>query len=99
MDKMREQFEEWRLAKFCGGEERLKKCSNAPDVYYYTSEQEAWKAWQASRAALVIELPMPAKPVEPEDAFDDSWMDGYHAAVRTRNTCISLIQSAGIPAK
>ena len=44
-------FEAWRLANFCGGEERLKKCSNAPDVYYYTPEQEAWRVWQA-RAAL-----------------------------------------------
>lgn len=44
-------FEAWRLEKGCGGAERLKKCSNAPDVYYYTAEQEAWKVWQA-RAAL-----------------------------------------------
>ncbi|WP_425915994.1 hypothetical protein [Pseudomonas sp. GWSMS-1] len=44
-------FEAWRLEKFCGGVERLKKCSNAPDVYYYTAEQEAWMAWSA-RAAL-----------------------------------------------
>ena len=47
----RSAFEAWRLATFCGGDERLKKCSNAPDVYYYTAEQEAWKVWQA-RARL-----------------------------------------------
>lgn len=50
-DKMREEFEAWRLREFCGGAERLKRCSNAPETYYYTAEQEAWKAWQASRAA------------------------------------------------
>jgi hypothetical protein len=49
-------FEAWRLEKFCGGVERLKKCSNAPDVYYYTAEQEAWTVWQA-RAALTAPAP------------------------------------------
>jgi hypothetical protein len=44
-------FESWRLEKFCGGAERLKKCSNASDVYYYTEVQEAWKVWQV-RAQL-----------------------------------------------
>lgn len=46
----REAFEAWRLEKFCGGTERLKKCSNAPDVYYYAAEQEAWKTWRAALA-------------------------------------------------
>lgn len=63
----REQFEAWRLARFCGGVERLKKCSNAPDVYYYTAEQAAWLAWQASRAVVVVELP---DPIEVHDSGD-----------------------------
>lgn len=59
MEQEREAFEAWRLEKFCGGTERLRKCSNAPDVYYFTAEQEAWKVWQA-RAALT------ASPAQPE---------------------------------
>lgn len=47
IDQERADFEAWRIANFCGGHERLKKCSNAPAVYYYTAEQEAWKVWQA----------------------------------------------------
>lgn len=98
-DKMREEFEAWRLRKFCGGAERLKKCSNAPEIYYYTAEQEAWETWQASRAALVVELPKPVEPEEPEDAFDDSWMDGFNAAGRMRDACASAIEAAGVRVK
>lgn len=57
-EKMREEFEAWRLGVFCGGEQRLKKCANAPEVYYYTEVQAAWQAWQASRESLVVELPV-----------------------------------------
>ena len=56
IEPRRKTFEAWRLAKFCGGEERLKKCSNAPDVYYYTAEQESWKAWNAALNSIVVEL-------------------------------------------
>jgi hypothetical protein len=79
-DKMRAEFEAWRLAKFCGGVERLKKCSNAHDVYYYTAEQEAWTAWKESRAALVVELPM---------ATDDD-------LVELLEECRAAIEAAGV---
>lgn len=55
-EKMREEFEAWRLSVFCGGENRLNKCANAPDVYYYTEVQSAWVDWQASRESLVIDF-------------------------------------------
>lgn len=86
-DKMREEFEAWRLAKFCGGEERLKKCSNAPDVYYYTSEQAAWQAWQASRAALAVELP----DSRSLSASGDPWS--------VRDWCKGAIEAAGVKVK
>jgi hypothetical protein len=50
-DKMRDEFEAWRLATFCGGIDRLKTCRNASDTYYYADVHQSWKAWQASRAA------------------------------------------------
>lgn len=70
MDAERAAFEAWRLEKFCGGAERLKKCSNAPDVYYYSAEQEAWKVWQA-RASLPVGVPdgYALVPVEPTEAM------------------------------
>lgn len=56
-DKMREEFEVWYLGKFCGGTERLKRCHNMQDIYYFTGVQSIWIAWLASREALVIDLP------------------------------------------
>lgn len=58
-DLMRNQFEEWQLQTYCGGGERLRKCKNDESYYYYTDVQLKWKAWQASREFLVIELPKP----------------------------------------
>lgn len=56
-DISREQFEAWYLEKHCGGIDRVKTCSNAPDTYYYTDTQTKWVAWQASREAVAVELP------------------------------------------
>lgn len=56
-DISREQFEAWYLEKHCGGIDRVKTCSNAPDTYYYTDTQTKWVAWQASREAVVVALP------------------------------------------
>ncbi|EQA5722308.1 hypothetical protein AUN02_20765 [Cronobacter sakazakii] len=50
MDKSREQFEEFA--------EREKLSLAYGDCgYVYTSTEMAWRSWQASRAALEIELP------------------------------------------
>lgn len=62
----REAFEAWRLEKFCGGAERLKKCSNAPEVYYYAAEQEAWKTWRQAWRAL---LAAPIAQTAPQGKF------------------------------
>lgn len=56
--------------------------------------------WLASRRELVIELPPPyPMPEEPEDAFDDSWMDAYHAATGMRRVCLAAIEAAGVKVK
>lgn len=86
-ESMREEFEEWRIDKFCGGGDRLKKCSNAPDVYYYTAEQEAWITWQASRAALCVEFPLPVKRAHHEYDL------GYNEAL---DHCEEAIHAAGV---
>lgn len=95
-DLMRNQFEEWQLQTYCGGSERLRKCKNDESYYYYTDVQLKWKAWQASRECLVIELPAePEHPEDPEEAIDDSHMDAYHSAIRMRNACRDSIHEAG----
>ena len=60
MDKSREQFEEWAI--------NHKNHHNLPVFVFYKDHNGdyvdieaklAWQAWQASRAALVVELPVP----------------------------------------
>lgn len=46
--------------------------------------------------APAIVLPMPVMPEQPEDAIDDSWMDGYNAAGRMREDCMRAIEAAGL---
>lgn len=60
----------------------------------------AWAGWEASRAALVIELPpMPDVPEDPEEAIDDSHMDAYHSAIGMRHACLKFIEAAGVKVK
>ena len=57
-DKMREEFEAW-YEGHCAPLESdwFKRDSDFPDDYDYFPAQEAWYGWQASRAALCVELP------------------------------------------
>lgn len=98
-DKMREEFEAWAITSAWMG--LSGECLEFIDGGYVNCEvQAAWLAWQASREALVIELPPePSVPDEPEEAIDDSFMDGYYAAQGMRNACAQLITAAGLKVK
>ncbi|WP_448120063.1 hypothetical protein [Pseudomonas veronii] len=52
-DKMREEFE--RSPKFRGMD--FRRAPEAPEYYLSPYANGAWDGWQASREALVIELP------------------------------------------
>lgn len=109
-DQERALFEAWRLDKFCGGTERLKKCSNAPDVYYYTAEQEAWKVWEA-RAQLptaggAVSEGWKLVPINPTDemvkaAIDtpcvDSGSDAHDEPQDYRNMYSAMLAAAPHP--
>ena len=58
MEKMREEFEAW-YEGHCAPLESdwFKRDSDFPDDYEYFPAQEAWAGWQASRAAICVELP------------------------------------------
>lgn len=84
-EKSREQFEAWQLEKYCGGADRLKKCSNADDVYYYQEVQLKWTAWQASRAAIEVELPL----------MTNNGYDGFYLASDVKKA----IKNAGLGVK
>jgi len=70
MDKMREEFEEW----FFGESGLSVNCENA-----------SWQAWQASRRALVVELP-------------DFFVSGIDAAVYRDDVLVAL-DAAGVAYK
>ncbi|MGU1462884.1 hypothetical protein ACSEVU_25930 [Pseudomonas aeruginosa] len=57
MPDMREEFEAWASSHFVdvGSGNPLKKGPNGNYGFYVVAT--AWKAWQASRAALKVELP------------------------------------------
>ncbi|MBI6556531.1 hypothetical protein YA0850_29650 [Pseudomonas veronii] len=99
-DKMREAYK-MRRAKLAG---LLIQGEDWPGAYRRAEEILSWSCfeagWQASREALVIELPpVPEAPEDPEEAIDDSHMDAYHASVGMRHACSKLIEAAGLKVK
>ena len=101
VEKMREEFEAWARdsEEFDDGEDPFDWiCYVTPHGDYYSSSLElAWKSWQASRSALVIELPSAGSaPEAPEDAIDDSYLDAHHAKIQMRNACFMAIDAAGL---
>ena len=59
--------------------------------YIIASTDWAWKIWQASRAALVVEL-----PPELEERFIDSYQEGWNDAI---DSCRARFESAGATCK
>ncbi|HEJ1056139.1 TPA: hypothetical protein SLP05_003731, partial [Pseudomonas putida] len=53
-NKMREQFEAW-ISSYIGST-WLKRNDHQMDEYLDENAQFMWEAWQASRAALVVEI-------------------------------------------
>lgn len=83
-EKMRDGFESWcktlgfNIDKFDGD-------------YIIARTDWAWKIWQASRAALVVEL-----PPEQEERFIDSYQEGWNDAI---DSCRVRVESVGVTCK
>lgn len=92
-EKMRDEFEAWYLDKFCGGQARLFRCVNADQIYYFAEVQSRWDAWQASRAAIEVELPE-LHTVAPDD--DKKWHGCRNSTIRT---CARAIELVGLRVK
>jgi hypothetical protein len=93
---MREQFEEWYLAEYYEG---CKECglewlsTELCGGYRYAEPAREWKVWQASRAALVIELPpvQMAQRSDEEATFSAGGND-------MRRKVIKVIEACGVKA-
>ena len=73
------------------------KLQRLGDSYSVPRVARAWYWFKRSRETLVVDLPPePQVPDEPEEAIDDSHMDGYHAAIRMRSACLKAVDAAGI---
>ncbi|ELY6201970.1 hypothetical protein SNQ28_000649 [Cronobacter malonaticus] len=88
MDKSREQFEAAIKQKF-GDLIDQRVCKNSDGDYMAWDMQVAWWAWQASRAAIEIELD---DKVMVEDEFDK----GHNCAI---DYCAEAIRAAGLKVK
>lgn len=83
MDKMREEFEAW--ARSQGLYVYYIECD---DMYSVRATDTAWWAWQASRKALVVELPT---------AWNASYTD--KAIVMDASSVVEALEDAGISYK
>ncbi|MBD1589759.1 hypothetical protein [Pseudomonas typographi] len=72
-EKMRTEFEAWVEANF-----GLSVRRNPAGAYQSFGVYAAWEAWQASRAAVVVELP--SKWNDPTNSNMQSWDSGIDDA-------------------
>lgn len=91
MDENRKQFEEWIYQNRVRGlKMNLGKFDVDGRIYYVVTEiQSQWNAWQASRAAIEIELPGD-KPLV------DNYACGYNEAI---TQCANSIRAVGVNIK
>ncbi|HGT6902099.1 TPA: hypothetical protein ACM396_001532 [Escherichia coli] len=86
MDESRKQFEEW-FENYTGCDPKNKIYANMVEMY--------WQAWQASRAAIEIELQKPKKGPLPGD-----YHIGYDTGAESQyESDVDAIRAAGIKVK
>lgn len=93
---------EQRRAKFMVWHERVRKQyadAGMPQPYYEGVRERDWWLWNAAMDSAVVDLPVPVEPEQPDDAIDDSWLDGHNGAKRYRKTCVAAVEAAGIKVK
>ncbi|QDD91894.1 hypothetical protein [Pseudomonas oryzihabitans] len=101
MSDSREQFEAWYLATFWQGREpdldMLARDQN--DGYVFRTIQERWDTWQASRQALVVELPAKISHLphcQVGNGFVLPEAEQYDEAI---DDCRAAIEAAGVRVK
>lgn len=87
VDKSREQFEQFIQRKF-GDLIDQRVTKNGDGEYFSWDMQVAWLSWQASRAAIEIDLGPDINPL----MFKDDVLFGYHKA---KGEVASLLRSIG----
>ncbi|EPT8887134.1 hypothetical protein ACVS9X_001402 [Cronobacter malonaticus] len=94
MDKSRERFEAWYQKKYCMLGDDFDRIG---ERYQYKTVQLMWEAWQASRAAVEIELP---NGVTTREALDAGYTCDYAAGMDDGiEACEDAILAAGLKVK
>lgn len=90
-DKMREEFDSWI-------EQQGLSTMKDGETYYHRVTHIAWQAWQASRAALEIEMP---PQLDANDVADEFFgpVDLADAVNDAINGCRDAIEAAGVRVK
>ena len=91
-DKSREEFEAWECEAGSGPQTDpiwLMRHQENPDRYLLHPVQRRWEAWQASRAAVVVERPEKCEFAEPGGPYES----GYRQGIRTM---VDAIEAAGL---
>ena len=97
---MTDKIQQARRAEFEGWFKRAKP-RVAQDMLDENEFVSRWmfESFNAAMDAVAIQLPELIEPEPPEDAFDDSWRDGYAAADRYRKKCRAAIESTNLGIK
>ena len=90
-DLMRKEFES-AMSLETGLSIELFELDRNGDSYLSTGPKYAWRAWKASRACLVIELPEKSLITDPSDMFNI----GSNGVI---NKCRDAIHAAGVKTK
>ncbi|EOI3527691.1 hypothetical protein ACMSYW_000866 [Cronobacter dublinensis] len=90
MDKSREQFLDWFSKEY-------EEVNNSTELSAQVIKMIAWAAWQASRAAVDIDLP---KGVTTKEALEAGYMGDYAAGMDDGiEGCANAIRAAGLKVK
>lgn len=82
MDKMREEFEWWAVGAGYWTKMVADEGENCSEAIYASGEtRSAWQAWQASRKALVVELPVAFPVCDDNDSAEVYFADDTRKAI------------------
>jgi len=86
-DKMRDGFKGWAYKSGYDIDDAQESADDEKFFVCYDTEA-CWQAWQASRAALVVEL-----PDEYKDRYLDKYQEGFNDAVES---CRNRLEDLGL---
>jgi hypothetical protein len=98
-NQMRAEFEAWAITGDNPLFEGDFKIVKSTDKYYWPITQIMWEAWQASRAALVVELPSLTGLDQQFTGTPISEIRAHNHYNKAISLCRTAIQSAGVSVK